>query len=78
MDNVKEIDVILGFSTPWPKKSFKKEKSSVSREYDEAVILTALSRVLMYFVMKLLDMPLMAQDSVVQMLWSGGMGSLIV
>lgn len=75
---VKEINLILGFSTPWPKRSFKREKSTVSREYDEAVILTALSRVLMYFVMKLLEMPSLVQDSVVQMLWNGGTGSLII
>jgi hypothetical protein len=71
-------EMILGFKTPWPKKSLKQSKSSVSREYDEAILLTALSRVLMFIVMKLFEMPVMVLDSVVQMMWNGGMGSLML
>ena len=72
-----ESRLVLQFSTPWPKKKFGAEESEVTHEYDQAVILTALSRVLLYFVASLLRCHMLIQDIILQLVCNSGFASLI-
>ena len=73
-----ESGLILQFSTPWPKKKFGAEVSKVSQEYDQAVILTAFSRVLMFFIASLLHHHMLIQDIIVQLVFNSGFAALIL
>jgi hypothetical protein len=71
-----ESGLILQFSTPWPKKRYGDEELEVAREYDQAVILTAISRVLVYFLTALLGFHSLVQDTIVQMASDSGFAYL--
>jgi hypothetical protein len=73
-----ESRLILQFSTPWPKKKFGAEVAEVSREYDQAVILTSLSRVLLFFIASLLRYHMLVQDIIVQLVCNSGFAFLIL
>jgi hypothetical protein len=73
-----ESKLILQYSTLWPKKGNHSSsgKMDLSREYDQAVILTALSRILVYFLTTLLRFHSLIQEIVIQMASDSGMGYL--
>lgn len=71
-----ESALILQFSTPWPKKKFGQKQAEVSTEYDQAVILTALSRILLYFLTSLLHFHTLIQDIILQTICNSGFGIL--
>jgi hypothetical protein len=71
-----ESQLILQFSTPWPKKGSVGGKMELSREYDQAVILSALSRVLIYFLTTLLRFHTLVQDIFIQISSDSGIGYL--
>jgi hypothetical protein len=73
-----ESQLVLQFSTPWPKKKFGDDASEVSREYDPAVILTSLSRVLLFFIASLLRYHMLVQDIIVQLVCNSGFAFLIL
>jgi hypothetical protein len=71
-----ESELILQFSTPWPKKKFGSREAEVSSYYDQTVLLNALSRIMIYFLTTLLRFHRLLQDIVVQMFCDSGMGYL--
>jgi hypothetical protein len=71
-----ESVLILRFSTPWPKKKFGKIQAEVTSEYEQAIILTALSRIALYFVGSLLRFHVLLQDVIVQTICNSGFGFL--
>jgi hypothetical protein len=73
-----ESGLILEFKTLWPKRKYGDEGSEVAREYDQAVILTALSRVLVFFLSSLLHYHILIQDILIQLICNSGFGSLIL
>jgi hypothetical protein len=73
-----ESGFILKFSTPWPKKKFGNAQGEVANEYDQAVILTALSRVLIFFLTPFLHFHVLLQDIIVQTFCTSGFGYLVV
>jgi hypothetical protein len=68
--------LILQFSTPWPKKRFGVKRAEVAAEYEQAVILTALSRILLFFLGSLLRFHTLAQDIFLQTVCNSGLGLL--
>lgn len=73
-----ESQLILQFSTPWPKRKFGKEESQINQEYEDDVILTASSRILLYFLTSLLDYNHLIQDIVIQTVCNSGLGSVVL
>jgi hypothetical protein len=71
-----ESRLILQFSTPWPKRKFGAKAGAVATEYDQSIILTALSRILLYFFGSLLRFHSLVQDIVLQTLCNSGLGVL--
>jgi hypothetical protein len=75
-----ESQLVLQFSTPWPKKSFKIEKKKVTRTYERrySFVLQALSRVLIFFVSGLIHLPAAVQDLVIQVGSNSGLGYVVL
>jgi hypothetical protein len=73
-----ESEFVLQFSTPWPKKRFGKEEGKVAEEYEDDVLLTAASRILLYFLTSLLHYSSLVQDILIQTVSNGGLGYLCV
>jgi hypothetical protein len=73
-----ESGLILLYSSPWPKRRFGETGGAVSIEYEQAVILTALSRILLYFLGSLLRFPTLVQDIVLQTLCNSGLGFVVL
>jgi hypothetical protein len=71
-----ESRMILQFSTPWPQKKFEVKEGAVATEYDQSIILTALSRIFLYFLGSLLRFHTLVQDMIVQTLCNSGLGVL--
>jgi hypothetical protein len=69
---------ILRFSTPWPKKKFGNSVGDVAKEYKDDVILTAASRILLYFLTSLLRYSALVQEILVQTGCNSGLGYLCV
>jgi hypothetical protein len=76
---LKASQVILQFSTPWPKQSYH-HFSDVSKKYDDTY--TAFSRsislVLMFFLANLLAVPLAVQDMIVHAAMTASIGYTIL
>jgi hypothetical protein len=75
---IPESRLVLQFSTPWPQKKFGKEEGKVAQEYEDDAILTAASRILLYFLTSLLHYSSLVQDIFIQTVCNGGLGSLCV
>jgi hypothetical protein len=69
-----ESELILQFKTTWPKKRFKSDEVTpqLSSEYDQTIVMTAVSRVLLYFVTSLLSFHEVIQDAFLQMVCNSG------
>jgi hypothetical protein len=70
--------LILLFSSPWPKRKFGETGGAVSAEYEDAVILTALSQILLFFLGSLLRFHTLVQDIVLQTLCNSGLGFMVL
>jgi hypothetical protein len=77
---IPESQLILQFSTPWPKQSLKREKKKVTRTYEKrySFIGQALSRVLIFFLTSLIHLPLMLQDLLIHFVSNSGLGYVIL
>jgi hypothetical protein len=77
---IPESQLILQFSTPWPKQSLKSEKKKVTKTYERrySFIGQALSRVLIFFLTSLIHLPLMLQDLLIHLLSNSGLGYLML
>lgn len=73
-----ETALILHFRTQWPSKRLGGQEGEVAAEYQEDIVLAAVSRVVTYFLGSLLSFHVLVQEMFVQMLWTSGMGYLIV
>jgi hypothetical protein len=71
-----ESRLILYFTTLWPKRKFGVKQAKVSTEYEQAVILTALSRILLYFLGSLLRFHTLVQDIFLQTVCNSGLALL--
>ena len=62
--NLKESEVILSFQTPWPQRCYKKDAVSVHSVYERrySFLYQAVSRVAIFFLASLLNLPQLAQD----------------
>lgn len=69
-----ESKLILQFKTLWPKKKFGVEEGNVSKEYEDDVILTAVSQVLLFFLTSLLHYHSLFQDILIQTVSNCGLG----
>jgi hypothetical protein len=61
-----ESKLILQYSTPWPKRKFGVEEGKVAKEYEAAIGLTALSRIVLFFLGSFLSCHSLVQDLIVQ------------
>jgi hypothetical protein len=77
-EEIPESQLVLRFSTPWPKKRFGKEEGKVAKEYEDDAILTAATRILLYFLTSLLSYSSLVQDIFIQTTCNGTLGSLLV
>lgn len=77
---IPESQLILQFSTPWPKQSLKREKKKVTDSYERrySFIGQALSRVLIFFLTSLIHLPLMLQDLLIHFVSNSGLGYVIL
>jgi hypothetical protein len=73
-----ESQLVLRFNTPWPKKKFGNEEGNVAKEYEDDVLMTAASRILLYFLTSLLNYSSLVQDILIQTVCNGGLGYLCV
>jgi hypothetical protein len=73
-----ETALILHFSTPWPSKRLGGRDGEVAQEYEEDIVLAAVARIATYFLGSLLSFHILVQEIVVQMLWTSGIGYLVV
>jgi hypothetical protein len=73
-----ESYAVVQFSTPWPKKRFGKEEGNVAEEYQDNVVLTATSQILLYFLASLLHYSSLVQDIFIQTVCNCGLGYLLV
>jgi hypothetical protein len=72
--DIPESGLILLFKTPCPKRKFGEKGAAVSREYEQALILTALSRILLFFLGSLLHFHTLVQDIFLQTVCNSGFG----
>lgn len=77
---IPESEMILEFTTPWPKRSLKREKKKVSRTYERrySFIIQAVSRVLIFFLTSLIHLPVMVQDMLIHFISNSGLGYVIL
>jgi hypothetical protein len=73
-----ESDLILQFRTQWPNKRFGSEQGEVSGEYDEAIILRALSQILLSILNSFLHLNVLLQEIIIQMAGTAGFGYLVL
>jgi hypothetical protein len=75
-----ESPFIIAFTTPWPKECFKRRKQEVSTVYDKryAFIYQAISRVLIFFLSSLIQVPPFLQDLILQLISTSGFGYLFL
>jgi hypothetical protein len=73
---LRESRLILKFKTLWPKRRFGHHAAGVAVEYEQAVILTALSRIFLYFLGSFIHFPTLVQDIFIQTVCNTGMGFL--
>jgi hypothetical protein len=71
-----ESKLILQFSTPWPKRKFGVEEGKVAKEYEAAIGLTTLSRIVLFFMGSFLRSHALVQDLIVQTLCNSTLGYL--
>jgi hypothetical protein len=71
-----ESKLILQFSTPWPNRRFGAEEGKVSKEYEAAIGLSALSRIALFFLGSFLNCHPLGQDLLVQTLCNSTLGYL--
>ena len=76
----RESAIILRFTTPWPKQSFKRSKQAVSESYDRkfSFVFQAASRILLFFLTGLLSCPEIVQDGIVQIVSTLGLGTTML
>jgi hypothetical protein len=73
-----ESRLVLQFSTLFPQKKFgKEEEGNVAKEYEDDVLLTAASRILLYFLTSLLHYSSLVQDILIQTVCNGSLGYVI-
>lgn len=67
--NIREAQIILQFSTPWPKQSYQRE-ANVSKSYNKkySAIIRSGSIIAIFFLTQLLQIPPSLQDMIVNML----------
>jgi hypothetical protein len=72
--------LILQFQTPWPKKSFKREKKKVSSTYERryAFVGQAISRVLIFFLSGLIRLPPVVQEMLAHVASNSGLGYIVL
>jgi hypothetical protein len=73
-----ESGLILQFHTPWPRKKLGVAEAEVAREYDQAILLTALSRVLLFFLTSLLHYHTLVQDLIIQLVSDSSLGVVVL
>jgi hypothetical protein len=73
-----ESQLVIQFSTPWPKKKFGNEEGDVTKEYEDDVLSGAAWNILLYFLTSLLHYNSLVQDIIVQTVCNGGLGYLCV
>jgi hypothetical protein len=71
-----ESKLILQYSTPWPKRKFGVEEGKVAKEYEAAIGLTTLSRIVLFFMGSFLRSHALVQDLIVQTLCNSTLGYL--
>jgi hypothetical protein len=78
LPDLPESQLVLQFQTPWPKKSFRREKTKVAKTYERkySFLIQAVSRVAIFFLSSLLHVPLVIQDMVIHLLSTSGLGYL--
>ena len=78
--NLPESRLIEQYSTPWPKKSVKTKTRSMQRNYDTRFqfLTQAFSRVLLFAVTSMIELPEPIQDMVLEIVSTFGLGYIVV
>jgi hypothetical protein len=74
--DIPESGLILDFTSPWPKKKFRSEETTVTSYYEQDVFWAALSRILIFFITPFLHLHTLSQDIITQMVCNTGFGYL--
>jgi hypothetical protein len=74
--SLKESEIILRFQTPWPQHCLKSETVKVTSSYERrySFLYQAIGRVAIFFLASFLNLPQLAQDSLMQMTSNSALG----
>lgn len=77
--DVPESGMVAHFSTPWPKKSMNRHDKTMSKVYGRkfTFIGQAVSRIVLYMLVGLFQMPPIMQDAIVQIVLASGFGYVV-
>jgi hypothetical protein len=77
---LRESALILNFSTPWPNRTFSLSTRNLSKAYSRksAFFMQSASRVILYLLVGLVNIPSAAQDVIVQLFIVSGMGYVMI
>lgn len=80
LPEIEESKEISQFTTPWPKQNFKQKSKTVSNAYNRrfAFVQAAISRVVLFFLAGLINMPVIVQDIIVEITSVSGLGYVAV
>jgi len=78
--NLPQSSMVTRFSTPWPKRAITRKFKGVSKAYSKkfSFVNQAVSRVVLYLLVSVVQLPPAAQDTVVQVILSSGIGYVIM
>jgi hypothetical protein len=78
--DLKESAMVANFSTPYPKKSLQRQDKGMSKVYGRKFrfIGQAVSKVAIYFIVQLVQLPPPVQDAIVQLIVASGLGYILV
>lgn len=73
--NLKESNIILRYSTPWPKQSYGRSLS-ISKSYSKkfSFISSTISMILIYLIQGFVNVPPVVQDTLIQLISTSGLG----
>lgn len=71
-----ESRVILQFKTLWPKKKFGQDEENITKDYEDDIILTAASQIVLFFLTSFLHCSSFFQDLIVQLICNSSLGYL--
>jgi hypothetical protein len=78
--DLKQSDIVAKFTTHWPRRSLKSNQKSVTNSYNNKLgfVTQAFSRVLLFSISSVIQLPEPVQDIIFQLISTSGFGYMIV